>query len=98
MQISVEKYKALQATGKVFFAFDGTPVDPVPGQWFCEFELYVPEDDEFPEYVQDESLVRFEEFQEIVYADGNPLLCALVYDEVADDCRAPRTSVLILQS
>lgn len=101
MYMTPEKFKAMAEAGNVFYTFDGEPVKPEPGQWFCEFELIEPEDEEYPPFVRDEALVRFECFDEfVVFGDAGPKTFteALVWDETADECRNPRTPVLILQS
>lgn len=97
--VTVERFKELAATGKIFFNAAGEPVQPVVGQWFCEFELTIPEDSEFPEYVQDEALVRFEGYDNLTGGTGDVLRVApMFWDESADEYREPRTQVLILQA
>lgn len=100
--LTPEQVDAAVKTGKVFFDFKLNPVEPKPGQWFCEFHLVVPEDSTFPAYVQDEALVRYEGVEEhhgvpLCVSESGRRQVYVVWDEAGDDFREPRGEVLILQ-
>jgi hypothetical protein len=49
---------AIKTHGTIWFDHNLSPVVPVPGQWFCEFEQVTPEYDA-PPFIQDGRLVEY---------------------------------------
>ena len=89
--ITPESLKAaVQQHGSMFFDADLKPVQPVPGQWFCE--AYIEQDQ-----VQYDALVEYVGRSEVWLGLGNTELRHEVAEEGSDEARSPRGDALILQ-
>jgi hypothetical protein len=74
---------ATRVHNTVFFDKDLNPVQPQEGQWFCEFEVVIPEEGD--NFVRDQSLVEYVGGGEVAAED----------DEFS---REPHFDILILQA
>ena len=48
---------AVKQHGTVFFDYKMNPVQPAVGQWFCEYELVIPEEGD--DFMRDGALVEY---------------------------------------
>lgn len=90
---------AVKAHGTKFFTVEAgelVPVEPKAGEWFCEFDEVIPED-ERPAFIRDEALVEYVELAELQFTDGEKIRRHMVAPEHADDCREARGVMLIRQ-
>jgi hypothetical protein len=69
---------------------------PQPGQWFCEFEQYTPED-ERPAFIRDEALVEYVDHAEF-WCGGETIHRHMVIADGADECRQTHALFLVRQS
>jgi len=89
---------ATEQHGTVFFDADLNPVQPEPGQWFCEFDCDVDYEGEW--FVRDEAFVRYEGLDDRHTLDGDKWVTVqkpVVWPEGADECREPAGYILIAQ-
>lgn len=95
---------AIKAHGTIFFDGELNPVVPEPGQWFCEFDLIIPEEGD--NFIRDESLVEYLGPCDSVVLDdsgkpvpyGDPKQRFRVLPEYAEEDRRPNGVILVRQS
>ncbi len=89
---------AVKLHGTIFFDWNLNPVKPVEGQWFCEFDLVIPEARE--PFLRDEALVEYLGPAESLRSEAAGFARAgehRVMPEHSDCDRPPRGVVLIAQ-
>lgn len=96
---------AVQQHGTIFFDAGLAPVVPQAGQWFCEYDVVIPEEGD--NFVRDEALVEYiGPCDAHAWCDkagafvpyGNPIHRHRVAPEYSDGDRRPQGVVLIRQS
>lgn len=96
---------AIAQHGTIFFDAELNPVTPQAGQWFCEYELIIPEEGD--DYLSDQALVEYVGPDDtVVWCDkanafvpyGDPIRRHRVAPEHSDGDRRVLGEILVRQA
>jgi hypothetical protein len=98
-------HAAVKTHGTIFFDAQLNPVTPQIGQWFCEYELVIPEEGD--DFLRDDALVEYTGPDDrVVWCDkagafvpyGDPIRRHRVAPEYSDCDRRVQGEILIRQT